>query len=151
MITCTIESLSECLEELKPLFPKHWEELAVFKDRMPLAPNYDLYWQREAMGQLATAILRKDGQVIGYWPVFVAPGLHYSTTLTGQSDIIWIHPDHRGDGCGKLLYDTIRKELMRRGVKVWGAGSKNHKQIEWFFKMLGFEEVEKTFMLWIGE
>ena len=96
-------------------------------------------------------MLRKDGKIIGYWPCFVAPGIHYQSTLTAQTDIVWIHPDHRGDGCGRLLYDTLRAELVRRGVKVWGAGSKNHKQIEWFFKILGFEEIEKTFILWLGE
>ncbi len=151
MITCSIEALEDCLEEMKPLFPQHWEEIAIFKDKMPLSPQYELYYAREAIGELIMPILRKDGEIIGYWPTFIAPGLHYRTTLTGTTDILWIKPEHRGDGSGKLMWDTLRTELKRRGVKIFYGGSKNHKQIEWFFKMLGFDPVETYFAMWIGE
>lgn len=151
MITATLETLEECLEELKPMFPDHWKELGLFQDKMPLDPNYNIYWMREAAGELIMPILRKNGKIIGYWPTFVAPGLHYKTTLTATMDILWIHPDHRGDGAAKKLHDVLKAELKRRGVKVWHVGSKNHKQIEWFFKMLGFDPVETYFAMWIGD
>ena len=151
MITAQIEKLADCLEEMKPLFPAHWEELAVFKDKMPLAPQYDIYYQREAAGQLVMATLRKDGKIIGYWPTFVAPGMHYGKTLTATMDILWIHPDHRGDGSANILFETLKDELIRRGVDVWYVGSKNHKQIEWFFNAKGFEAIETYFGMWIGK
>ena len=103
------------------------------------------------MGQLIMPILRKDGKIIGYWPTFIAPGLHYKSTLTATMDILWLHPDHRGDDAGKLLADCVKTELKRRSVKLWYAGSKNHKQIEWFFKMLGFDPIESMFAMWIGD
>jgi GNAT superfamily N-acetyltransferase len=151
LITAQIETLSQCLEELKELFPSHWEELGLFRDKMPLAPQYDLYWERERQGQLVAPIVRKDGKIIAYWPTMVAPGLHYGTTLTATMDILWVHPDHRGDGVGTLLFETLKTELKRRGVKIWWAGSKNHKEIEWFLKMLGFKAEETYFALWIGD
>lgn len=151
MITASIETLDDCLEEMKPLFADHWKELGLFQDKMPLAPQYDIYYAREAAGQLVMPILRKGGKIIGYWPTFLAPGLHYGTTFTATMDILWIHPDHRGDGAGKQLFECLKKELERRGVKLWWAGSKNHKQIEWFLKMLGFEPAETYFAMWLGE
>lgn len=150
MITAQIEPLDDCLDEMKELFPAHWEELGLFKDKMPLAPQYGIYYEREARGELTMATLRKDGKIIGYWPTFVAPGLHYGTTLTATMDILWVHPDHRGDGSGMKLFEVLKAELQRRGVKLWWAGSKNHKQIEWFLKMLGFEPMETYFAMWIG-
>lgn len=151
MITATIETLEECLEELKPMFHDHWKELGLFQDKMPLNPDYNTYWMREAAGTLIMPILRKNGKIIGYWPTFVTTGMHYKSTLTATMDILWVHPDHRNDGAGKKLHDVLKAELKRRGVKVWFVGSKNHKQIEWFFKMLGFDPVETYFALWIGE
>lgn len=151
MITAQIEPLATCLEEMKALFPKHWEELGIYRDRMPLAPKYEVYWAREAAGELVMATLRKDGRIIGYCPNFVAPGLHYETTLTATMDILYIAPEHRGDGSGKMLFTILKAELMRRGVKIWYAGSKNHKQIEWFLKMMGFDPIEMHFAMWIGD
>jgi GNAT superfamily N-acetyltransferase len=150
-ITAQIEQLADCLEEMKPLFPAHWEELAIFKDKMPLDPQYNIYWTREQHDELVMATLRKDGELIGYWPTFIAPGLHYGSTLTATMDILWIKPEHRGDGSGKVLFDCLKTELKRRGAKIWYAGSKNHKEIEWFLTMLGFEPVERYFALWIGD
>lgn len=151
MITAQIEKLDQCLEEMKPLFPLHWEELAIHTDKMPLAPRYDIYYARERAGELVMPILRENGKIIGYWPTFLAPGLHYGTTLTATMDILWVQPDRRGSDCGKLLFDVLHKELKRRGVKLWVAGSKDHKQIEWFLTMLGFEPFERYFSMWIGE
>jgi len=151
MITAQIESLSDCLEEMTPLFPEHHKELGLFQDKMPLDPNYDLYWRREASGELVMATIRKNGKIVGYWPTFISPGMHYKSTLTATMDILWVHPDERGSHAGMMLFDVLKKELKRRGVKLWWAGSKNHKQIEWFLKMCGFEPAETYFCMWLGD
>jgi GNAT superfamily N-acetyltransferase len=151
MIVASIEPLADCLEEMKPLFPLHWEELAIFKDKMPLRPRYEIYYAREAAGELIMPILRKDGAIIGYWPTFIAPGLHYGDTLTGTMDILWVKPEERQSGAGKILFECTRDELRRRGVKLWVAGSKNHKEIEWFLTQMGFDPFEMYFCMWLGD
>lgn len=150
-LTAQIEPYVSCIEEIKPFFSSHWEELALYKDKMPLAPRYEAYEQAAKNGELIMPILRKDGRVIGYWPTFVSPGLHYGSTLTAKMDILWVHPDERNGRGSLLLYDALLKELKRRGVKVWFVGSKNHKSIEVFFERLGFEPCEKYFSQWIGD
>ena len=40
MITLEVESFIECLPELKPILPIHYEELALNKDEVPLSPQY---------------------------------------------------------------------------------------------------------------
>lgn len=150
MITCKIETMADCLEEMKTLFPRHWEELAMWKDRMPLAPQYDVYQRREDAGELVVSVLRDDGKIIGYWVTFITLGLHYGTTVTATTDILWIDPDHRGHSGGVTMYNVMREELQRQGVKLWIAGSKNHKQIEWFLKMLDFSPFETYFCQWMG-
>jgi len=151
LITAQIEPLADCLEEMKPLFPAHWEELGMFKDKMPLDPDYGEYYRREAVDALVMPILRENGKIIGYWPTFISPGLHYKSTLSATMDILYIAPEHRGNGSGKMLFDCLYAELKRRGVKFWHCGSKNHKQIEWFLKMCGFDPFEMHFCMWIGE
>ena len=41
--------------------PLHWEELALEQDKVPLAPQYDVYASRHAAGQVLVVTLRQDG------------------------------------------------------------------------------------------
>jgi hypothetical protein len=142
MITAQAESFIETLEELKPLLPVHWADLALDKDRVPLDPQYDIYFHREANGELLFVTLRKDGALIGYFIAFIALGLHYKTCLTGTMDIFYIAPEHRG-GTGALrMFRFALRELNRRGVQRVFFGSKLHKDVQRLFASLGLRPVE---------
>ena len=152
MITSQIETLANGgLAEIQVLLPEHHKELGLFQSKMPLRPLYQKYLDQELTGGLVYATLRSDGELIGYWISFVAPGLHYGTTLTATMDILWIRPDHRGKDSGQLLHDTMERELRRRGVKLWWAGSKNHREIEGWLVKLGFEKAEVYLAKWLGD
>lgn len=151
MITLQIErDFPRFLEEVKLHFLAHWEELALDKDKVPLAPNYSLYVLRAEMGEVLVATIRKAGQIEGYFVGFVAPGLHYQTCLTCTMDIFWIHPDHRGAGLGFKLFKTVEEECKRRGVRRLFVGSKLHKDASFLFEKLGYTEVERYYSHWLG-
>jgi GNAT superfamily N-acetyltransferase len=149
MITAHVESLTERLEEMKPLFPLHWAELALNKDKVPLDPQYGIYLARDAAGEVLFVTLREAGALIGYFVGFVAPGLHYRTCLTLTMDIFYVHPERRGRG-GITLFRAVEDEARRRGVQRWFAGSKCHADASWLFEHLGFERVEIYYSKWIG-
>jgi GNAT superfamily N-acetyltransferase len=54
--------------------------------------------------------LREDGEIVGYFIGFVAPGLHYKTCLTLTMDIFYVLPEHRGSGGGVILFKAVEKE-----------------------------------------
>jgi GNAT superfamily N-acetyltransferase len=148
-ITAQVESLTERLAEMKPLFPLHWEELALNKDKVPLDPQYDLYLARDARGEVLFVTLRELGELVGYFVGFVVPGMHYRTCLTLTMDIFYVRPDKRGR-CGVKLFRAVEDEARRRGVQRMFVGSKCHKDASWLFERLGFVEVERYFSKWIG-
>jgi GNAT superfamily N-acetyltransferase len=151
MITCHVESFIEMLPELQPLLPLHYEELALDQDKVPLDPQYELYFERERNGQLIFVTLREAGVLIGYFIGFIAPGLHYKTCLTCHMDIFYVHPEKRGGRAGIKLFKFVEAELKRRGVDRWFVGSKCHMDASWLFRYLGFEQIEIYFSKWIGE
>jgi len=151
MITCQVEAFPPFLEEVKPLLPAHWDELALNKEKVPLDPQYDEYLRRDAIGQVMAVTVREDGKLCGYFVGFVAPGLHYRTCLTLTMDIFWVHPEHRGAGAGFTLFQTVEAEARRRGVHRMFVGSKLHKDAGWLFGKLGYEEVERYFSIWLGD
>ncbi len=151
MLTAQIESFEERLAEFKPLFPLHWEELALNKDKVPLDPQYDVYVARERRGELLFVTLRELGEPVGYFIGFIAPGLHYKTCLTCTMDIFYVHPDKRGGRGGIKLFKFVENELKRRGVDRWFVGSKCHADASWLFELLGFNRVEVYYSKWLGE
>jgi GNAT superfamily N-acetyltransferase len=151
MITCQVEPFPPFLEEVKPILPIHWEELALHKEKVPLDPQYNVYLERDAQGGVILVTAREDGKLIGYFVGFIAPGLHYQTCLTCTMDIFYVHPDHRGGGTGYHLFKSAEKELKRRGVQRLFVGSKLHKDASWLFEKLGYEEVERYYSAWLGD
>lgn len=149
MITAQVETLADTLEEMKPLFPGHFEDLSRHKDRHELDPQYGVYLAREAAGQVLLVTLREDGALIGYFVGFVGPGLHYQTCLTLTPDIFWIAPEHRGGSGALRLFRAVEKEARRRGVHLWMIGSKSHKDVGRLFEALGFEMAETLYWKWL--
>jgi GNAT superfamily N-acetyltransferase len=150
MITASVEPFMSQVEELKPLLPLHWEELGIYKDRMPLDPIWSSYQSFEDSGALLYVALRRQGVLIGYFIGIVSPALHYGTTLQCKMDIAFVLPEYRGHA-GTILFDAVERELKRRGVKLWWVGSKDHHPIEGFYRHMGFTQQETYFTKWIGE
>lgn len=150
MITCHIESFEQQLEELKALLPLHYEELALNQDKVPLAPQYHVYIEREHAGGLLFVTLRDAGSLVGYFIGFIAPGLHYETCLTCTMDIFYVRKDRRRGTAGVRMFRFVEAELRRRGVQRWFMGSKIHADASALFKRIGAVPVETYFSKWLG-
>ena len=153
MITAQIESFEACLPELSPIFPRHWEELGLFRDRMPLAPQYDEYVRRERAGTLALSTVRQNGKIAAYYTSQIAPGFHYGSTLTGTMDMAYVTPAARGRGMALPLFRCVERELKRRGVKIWYSGFKTHNPLGMpqLLDALDFKPADTYRAKWLGD
>ena len=129
MLTTQIESFRECIPEMKKIIYTHHEELALFRDLMPLDPDWDEYVRREDRGALFLTTVRRDSVIVAYYIAQVAPGFHYKSTFTGTQDICYVVPQERNRGLAIPLFRCTEKELRRRGVKVWYSGYKTHNPL----------------------
>lgn len=149
MITAHIEELTaEAIEELKPLFPTHYEEVSEHAlAGIPLDPQYEIYLARAAAGNVIYVALREEGKLVGYLVSFVAPGLHYRSCLTVQGDIFFVYPDRRGLEGGKTLFTAWLKECKRRGVRLaqLGIKARHAKFARPLIEAMGFVETEIMF------
>lgn len=150
MLTAQVESFTELQPVLKDIFPAHWEELALNKDKVPLDPCYDVYFERDLRGEVLMVTLREIGEIVGYFIGFVSPGLHYRTCLTCIMDIFYVKPEHRNKRGGLILFRAVEKELKRRGVRRAFMGSKDHKPSGRLFEALGYTRVETYYSKWMG-
>lgn len=153
MITAQVEPYAACLPELVALYPAHWDELALDKDKPEAAldPMWGVYEDRDADGHILLVTLREDGRLVGYFLGFVAPGLHYRRCLTYHMDIFYIVRSARGKFGGKRMMRTLISECRRRGVKRMFVGEKLHCPAGRLFEAVGFAPVETTYSLWLGD
>jgi len=151
MLTPQVESFTELQPILKEVFPRHWEELALNKDKVPLDPMYEIYFERDKRGEVLLVTLREEGEIAGYFIGFINPGLHYRTCLTCIMDIFYVKPEHRNKRGGVILFKAVEKECKRRGVQRIYAGSKLHKDSGRLFEALGYNKIEAYYSRWIGD
>lgn len=144
-LSMQVENFRDVIEEAKPLLQRHWEEIAHDKELVPLDPDWQRYALMEAMGQLSVVTVRVGGKMVGYCCMFVAPGMHYRSTLEARMDIFWIAPEYRGRYGGVRLFRAVERELKRRGVKRIYVGSKLVHDSSRLFQAMGYTPVEAWF------
>ncbi len=96
---------------------RHWEEVALNKDQVPLAIDWTQYYALERAGILKSVVMRQGGRLIGYDAFFVQPTLHYRTSLWALNDILYLVPEHRRGRAGVLLIDAAEHLLRDLGVQ----------------------------------
>lgn len=141
------ESLSKCMEEIKPILRhEHWEEVGHYKD-IPIDMEWDKYFWLESVGKLRCYTVRsplneefKEYVLQGYAFFIVDTHLHYKTTLVAGQDILYVRKSCRGIG----------KDFMKwcdEQLKAEGVVTVTHHAKPWFnygnlFEKLGYEKAE---------
>lgn len=98
------EPLAALLDDgLEDIIRRHWEEVGVHKDEMPLACNWEKYHQLAEDNILHVMAARRGERLIGYASYLVLPQLHYMRTFCAQNDAIWVEPAERGVGVRLVL------------------------------------------------
>ena len=153
MITTAVESLRNGgLEEIRQLLDGHYHELSVHHEKgYPLNPRYQVYLNREAIGEVLYVTLRDKGKLVGYFVGFLAPGLHYFDCLTLQLDIFYVLPEYRGNAHGKKLMAHVHKAAKDKGANLWIMGLKeaHRPHMEKLLLECGFEPFERHYSLWL--
>lgn len=146
-----VERISDLFEEIEPLWRRHWQEIGLNHDKVPLDPDYRRYREMDAQGILSTVTVRQDGRLVGYSIFVVFPALHYKSTLEATNDIFWIAPESRNGVAGKRLFRAVECELKRRGVKRMMVGSKLHRDSSPLFLALKYQPIEMWFCKLLGD
>ena len=132
------------IEELRELFPLHYEELCVTKD-FPLAPDYIAYKRLADAGMLRCITVRADEEVIGYAIFIVQPHLHYMTCKTAFEDIYYVKPEYRKGRIGIRLFQYAEKVLKSAGVNRIIMHTKIHLDNSKLFEYLEYKHSDKLY------
>jgi len=151
MITYSEESFYDVIDEIKPLLEKHWEEIAIYKDKIKLNPNYEQYRVLQDNGMMHICTARDDSVLVGYFITFIVPNMHYQHIRTASNDILFLHPEYRKTLVGYGIIKYAIGKLSTMDVDVISIHEKLQHSLAPVMKRLGFEHKENTYMKYVGD
>jgi L-amino acid N-acyltransferase YncA len=149
MISYQVEKWRDALPDMEPILRKHWHEIALDHEAVPLDIDYDKYQKMCDDGILHVLTARDDGRLIGYHVTIINPHLHYKSTLHAFTDVYFILPEYRKGFVGIRLFQVLKREMKTRGVKKLVTGTKVHLDMGKVFSYLGYRHTEQTHTLLI--
>lgn len=146
-----VESVSDCLEEIKPLIEKHHEEATLYKEHIELNPDYDSYIKLEETGSICVITVREDTVLIGYTIFIIAPHLHYKDHLFAQNDIVYIDKEYRECGVGLEMFRFAESVLKDRGVSVIKISTRVTNPFDKLCQGLNYDYTDRDYTKFIGD
>lgn len=145
------ESFRDCFVEMAPLLRDHWEEVAIYKDKVVLDVDVERYMLLEDTGVLHIVTARDEGELVGYFVSFINPHLHYRQTTYALNDVLFLHPDYRHKGNAEGLFSYAENALKARGVDVIVLHMKTDHPFHRLSEYLGYDKVEFNYSKYIGD
>jgi GNAT superfamily N-acetyltransferase len=135
------EDYDEIINELRPLLPVHWAEMAQRQDEIPLDPDFDWYKRASDLGMCVAYTAREDGQLIGYCIVLISPRHAHYAHRWAKDDTIWLRADRRNLGVATGLFDFMEADLRQGGPIVLQIETRHqHPALEFLLRGRGYEE-----------
>ena len=145
-----VEPWAAVKDAAQPLLQRHWEEVALDRDKIPLALDLALYDALADAGVLWVVTARDAGVLVGYYTVLVQKHLHFSTTLTAFTDLIFLEKTHRKGRAGQRLIEAAEAMLSGLGVKQILTGTKQKPDLGPLLRRMGYGLHEVSYSKLIG-
>jgi GNAT superfamily N-acetyltransferase len=105
-------------EEGMTLFREHWEEIALYRDDIPLDPFISGYLALAAKDLLLVITARRDGILVGYSVFFLHPyHPHYKSCPYAMNDVLFVTKRERGGTLGMRLIKSSEVFLREKGYR----------------------------------
>ena len=150
-MTFVLENYNHVIEELKPMLSDHYEEVAMYQDKIPLEPNYDDYKEMQKLKRLYLFTWREGSELVGYNIFLVGSHLHYKSNKFAWNDVVYVRPDYRHKGQTieffKFCEDFLKEEA---GVSVITYHMKVSKMFKALMDLLEMDHAEHIYTKYIG-
>jgi GNAT superfamily N-acetyltransferase len=137
------EEWSAALSELRPLFGRLWDDVAIDKDRFTAECDEEKYEKLDEQKILHLVTVRESAKLVGFFLVFVTPNAHYfGAGDMAFTDMYYVLPRHRKGNIGIRLFAFMEETLRERGVVKFYTSHKLHRDRSTMMKSLGFKATD---------
>lgn len=138
------EMLANLRDEAEDITKLHWEEIANYKDTIPLEPDWDQMLNFEKLGRFYVLTLRENDILIGYATFQINTHLHYKSLIVGNNTLLFIKPDKRLGRLGGQMIDESEKYLKTKGINKITWHMKPHRSFAPLLERRGYKHEEST-------
>lgn len=141
-----VESWFSAIAEMEAMFPLHWEELGLNRDKIKMRCDRGRYDLLANQGMLHLVTARSDGKLVGYILGLLMPHAHYFEAGTWYlTDMYFVLPEYRR-GAGLKMFVELERSIKALGVIAAVTSCKLHEDHTEFFEKLGWKWTDKTFV-----
>lgn len=149
MLTYRREKLSSIREEIAPLLEKHWDEVAIEKDTVPLSPDWPMYELLENCGALVCITARHCGELVGYASYVLSRHLNYDLRVADCGPF-FLDPVFRKGMAGVNLFRAAEIMLKDMGVDRVVHKVKLSLDVGSIFERMGYKPIERVYVKTLG-
>jgi GNAT superfamily N-acetyltransferase len=128
---------------VKDLLPRHYEEVAKFKDVSLINPDLDRYEAADRNGRFIALVATVGSDVLGYSANFLNTNLHYSDLLFCQNDVLYVVPEARQSRVGLSLIRETVKLARAAGARLMLWHAKEGTPLDALLPRLKYEVLDK--------
>jgi len=139
----SLVSFESHFDQLLPLMQSHFNEISYHTD-YEFAPNKGLYIEAEKHGKMKLFVVKSGGDLIGYSTYFVNKHNHVDI-LQAHQDSIYLKPDYRRTGIGKVLIQFAENIFRSLGVSVVFVSVSDKYDYSTMLIPMGYKSVEKLY------
>lgn len=164
MLTYQVEDWSDIKDDMRGLWPVHWNESAPDKDTVQLNLDEDQFDLMAQLGQLHCVTVRdsescgqcvscdksQQGKIVGYHISILRPHLHRKAMLIAFVDAYFLHPDYRQGMNGVKLFRKAEEFLAGVGVVKIQSETKIHNDKSPVFEFLDYKKTAVVYTKTIG-
>ena len=148
-VTFQNESFSSVLGEIQPLWKRHWDAVAIEKDKIPLEPNIPQYLAIERSLRLDVVTARQSDELIGYCFTVIYPEmLHYRGSRQAVIDIFYIDPSGHEMALVALyrhMFNRVKINMSQRKIQKLQVSIKLKHDLGPLMESFGFTPFERTY------
>lgn len=123
------ERYQDIVQEAAPLIRRHWQEVGLAQDRLPLDVDWEQALRLAEGGILHVLTVRKEGTLVGFIFSYLLRSLFFSqpwATVQG----FWIDPIHRQGMIGVTLFKENEIGMRERGAVAVSVEALSHIEKE---------------------
>jgi GNAT superfamily N-acetyltransferase len=147
MITFQTEPFAKFIQDGKEIFAEHNNEVVLQDKQISLDVNYKAYFKLAEADKLEVCTIRDNGKLVGYTLWMLHYHIHYKTSLTANSTLIYVVPEYRKGLLGYKLIKWSINKLKERGVQRLMMGVKPNYDFGRLLERLGASHFEKIYTI----
>jgi GNAT superfamily N-acetyltransferase len=145
------EEWRTALAELRPLFARLWDDVAIDKERFIAECDEEKYAKLDEQKILHLVTAREEAKLAGFFLCFVWPNAHYlGAGDMAFTDMYYVLPAYRKANVGIRLFAFMEETLRERGVVKFYTSHKLHRDRSAMMKLLGFKATDIVYSKVIG-